>query len=63
MEHSDAAQHVNQAGGMFDFLTDAHAFFPEKRTFGEATRGGQTLNQVTAANHREHRGGAEAFVA
>ena len=48
---------------MLDFFADAHSFLTEKRAFGEAPGGSQTLNQVAAANYREHRGGAEAFVA
>src|ERR1051325_3804640 len=54
---------MNQTGRVLDFFAEAHPFFAAPHAFGEAARGRETLGQVAAANHREHRGGAEALMA
>ncbi len=51
MHHSDTTLHVDQARRMLDFFADAHPFFAESDRFGETAHGGETLNEMAAADH------------
>src|SRR5207244_4470365 len=57
------AQHVNQTRRMIDFLADAHTLVGEVHGFSEAADCGETLDEMAAANHRQHRRSAKAFPA
>src|ERR1044072_5395960 len=63
IKYAEAAQHMNQTGRVLDCSAEAPPFFAAPHAFGEAAGGRETLGQVAAANHREHRGGAEALMA